>query len=117
MTLDGSTGEYQWYALGITGTFRMEVTYPTANGVVPSATNLVQGSALAVASATDVYTGNTIHNPGDVVPVGATEFGNTDYLSNYDAMGCGFNSRTPNLDYNILLGYLCDRGRITKYHR
>lgn len=79
---DGSNGAYQWFSVGRTGDMVLRVTYPS--GTLTSATRPAQAGTLTLANAQDVYTGQTGNWPaGRNVPVGSTEFGNTDVMANY----------------------------------
>ena len=79
---DGSNGAYQWWSVGRTGGAVLRISYP--DGTTASAAYPAQTGTLALANAQDVYTGQIGNWPaGRNVPVGSTEFGNTDVMANY----------------------------------
>ena len=77
---DGSTGHYEWYSVGVAGTFEMRI-YPPHGMEILTDTHVA--SVLDLTFAENVYTGQIGANAGENIPVGSNEYLDTGYLSSY----------------------------------
>ncbi len=75
---DGTSGEYQWFSVGVAGRFTMTLSYPSLG--TPSIKTPVS-PAMDLTRAVDVYTGASNTGAGSNIAVGATQIGQTPFLA------------------------------------